>query len=55
MSDRAGECSVVQLGRLDYGEANELQERALGGGQHNVFTMPEDGAGYTDMDGIEHR
>lgn len=27
MSDRAGECSVVQLGRLDYGEANELQER----------------------------
>ena len=27
MSDRAGECSVVQLGQLDYGEANELQER----------------------------
>ena len=27
MSDRAGECSVVELGRLDYGEANELQER----------------------------
>jgi lipoyl(octanoyl) transferase len=27
MSERAEECSVVQLGRLDYGEANELQER----------------------------
>ncbi len=27
MSDRAGECSVVQLGRLDYREANELQGR----------------------------
>ena len=27
MSERAEECSVVQLGRLDYREANELQER----------------------------
>jgi len=27
MSDRAGECSVVQLGQLDYGDANALQER----------------------------
>lgn len=27
MSDHAGECSVVELGRLDYREANELQER----------------------------
>jgi hypothetical protein len=37
---------------------NELQDRALGGGgggDQNVFTMPEDDAGYTDIDGIEHR
>ncbi len=27
MSERAEECSVVQLGRLDYGVANALQER----------------------------
>ena len=27
MSDQARECSVVELGRLDYREANELQER----------------------------
>ena len=27
MSERAEECSVVQLGRLDYGDANALQER----------------------------
>ena len=27
MSERAEECSVVELGRLDYREANQLQER----------------------------
>ncbi len=27
MTDRAGECSVVQLGQTEYREANELQER----------------------------
>jgi lipoyl(octanoyl) transferase len=27
MTDQAAECSVVHLGRLDYREANELQER----------------------------
>ena len=27
MSDEARECSVVELGRLDYREANQLQER----------------------------
>ena len=27
MSERAEECSVVQLGRLDYRDANALQER----------------------------
>lgn len=31
MSDRAEGCSVVQLGRLDYREANELQERVRDG------------------------
>jgi hypothetical protein len=36
---------------------NEQQDRALMGvgGNQNVFTMPEESAGYTDIDGFEHR